>query len=137
MNKPTVTTETRPKVLMFDEFSVQRGVLTTPPSFPETHRKPGGLSKRAERAFLAYMRKSLDAWQAQRDSLRAEYNELVQKGEIRKRAVRTNRKRYWRGGRSGKTCSSKTTGAVHGAKSPGSQEFIINTIIGDVLKEYG
>lgn len=69
--------------LTFDQYSAQRGVPSTPPSFPETHRTPRRPSKASMRSTGRRIANELDAWQERRDALRKEYDAKIESGEIR------------------------------------------------------
>src|SRR3990167_6360984 len=70
----------KPEILTFDEFSIKRGVSSTPPSFPEYHKAACGVSKISKKKTQEILTESLAGWQNQRDSLKTEYDRLIQEG---------------------------------------------------------
>lgn len=71
------------RVLTFDEYSWECGVPNTPPSFPETHKKPGGISKRSGKEIEKRILREMDEWARKRDDLKKKFDEACEKGEIR------------------------------------------------------
>src|SRR3990167_7054798 len=72
----------KPEILTFDEFSIKRGVSSTPPSFPEYHKAAGGVSKISKKKTQEILTESLAGWQNQRDLLKTEYDRLIQEGLV-------------------------------------------------------
>lgn len=66
----------------FDEYSESQGVSRTPPSFPESHRAAGGVSKPSARAAAKRIEAAGAAWQKERDRVRAEYEAKIAAGEL-------------------------------------------------------
>ena len=66
----------------FDEFSAANGVSATPPQFPESHAKLGGVSKATDKKQAARVQKALAEWSAQRDTLRKTYDQKVADGSV-------------------------------------------------------
>lgn len=94
VEKPPIPAPTPPEIVQpaaagevvpmtFEEFSKSKGVSSTPPDFPESHRAPGGVSKTSARAMADRIVKANAEWQARRDEVRAEYDGLLAKGELR------------------------------------------------------
>ena len=71
------------QALTFDEYAAQRGVSRTAPSFPESHRAAGGVSKPTVKAKAAQISQALSEWQQKRNALKAEYDAAMQRGEIK------------------------------------------------------
>jgi hypothetical protein len=69
-------------VLSFEEYSLQEGVPSGAPSFPEAHRAPGGVSKQSAKAMQGRIMEASASWERDRDRVRAEYAAKVASGEI-------------------------------------------------------
>jgi hypothetical protein len=76
----------QPAVLTFDQFSERNGVSATPPSFPEYHRGGARVSGPSRRAADARVAQAMQRWGEARDSLRAQYQALIDQGRVREPA---------------------------------------------------